>query len=208
MGTSTVQPKRKYTVAEYLELERAATEKHEYDNGEILAMSGASFEHTQVATNINGELRNRLRGKSCQPLNSDMRVRIAAAGQYVYPDLTVLCGPPEFDPDDDKRMTLLNPAVIVEVLSFSTERYDRGEKFLAYQKLSSLKEYVMVSQWQPHVETYRRHEDGRWTIRSFEGVDALLELPSVDISIPLSEIYLNVQFQLDPRPHPDPRELL
>jgi Uma2 family endonuclease len=200
MSTAAARTSEGYSVQEYLIREAQAQTRHEYDRGEILAMSGVTFEHSQVAANTIGEFRTRLRGKKCQPLDSNIKVRMSEVGKYVYPDVTIVCGPPEFDTDDPKRTTIINPTVVIEVLSLSTETYDRGLKFAGYRTLESLKEYVLISQWEPWIETYRRHEDGRWTITSFEGMQTLLKLPSLSIEVPLSEIYLNVVFQ--PRPAP------
>jgi Uma2 family endonuclease len=195
MPAVTAIPEKRYTVQEYLALEEAATQKHEYDNGEILAMSGGSYQHSQITTNLIGELRSRLRGKPCQQLESNMRVRARERGKYVYPDVSVVCGPPQFDADDPKRMTIVNPTVVVEVLSASSEPYDRAGKFDAYRTLASLRDYVLVSQWDAFVEAYHRHDDGRWSINSYAGLNASLPLPGIGIDIPLAEIYLDVKFE-------------
>lgn len=200
MSTAVAQSSKHYTVDEYLAREAQAQSRHEYDCGEILAMSGATFEHSQVAANAIRSVGNALRGKKCQPLDSNIKVRLSEFDKYVYPDVTVVCGEPVFDAHDTKRTTIVNPTVVVEVLSLSTENYDRGLKFEAYRSLASLKEYVLISQWEPRIETYHRHPDGRWTITTFEGMDTLLKLPSLAIEVPLREIYLNVVFQ--PRPAP------
>lgn len=200
MSTAVAQFSKRYTPVEYLRLEEEATERHEYDAGEILAMSGGTWEHSRITLNAGGALRDALRGKPCQPADSNIRVRMVERDKYVYPDVTVVCGPPEFDPEDTKRTTIVNPTVIVEVLSLSTETYDRGRKFEAYRTLASLKEYVLISQWEPLVETFYRNAEGLWAISTFRGMDAVVDLPSLAIKIPLREIYLNVVFQ--PRPAP------
>lgn len=197
---ATHQPKR-FTVQEYLALEEKALDRHEFDNGEVLAMSGGTLNHSQVAANLIGELRARLKGKPCRALDSNMRVRLEEAGKYVYPDVTVVCGPPEFDSADRKKTTIVNPSVIVEVLSDSTEKYDRGRKLDAYMTLASLKEYVLVAQDEPAVETFTRHPDGRWTFRAFRGIEQSVRFESLQIEIPLREVYLNVEF---PPPAPPP----
>ncbi len=200
MLSAVAQTSTRYTPAEYLRLEEKATKRHEYDAGEILAMSGGTYEHSQLAANAIRAFGNVLSGKPCQPLDSNIKVRMVERDRYVYPDVTIVCGPPEFDPEDTKRTTIVNPTVIVEVLSLSTETYDRGPKFEGYRTLASLKEYVLVSQWEPLVETFYRNAEGLWTISVFRGMDAVVDLPSLAIKIPLREIYLNVVFQ--PRPAP------
>ncbi len=195
MSSVVVTPKKRRTVQEYLELEYRATERHEYDNGEVLAMSGGSFRHSQVCLNVGSEFRARLRGKPCQALESNMRLGLVEAGRYVYPDVMVVCGPPVFDPVDHRQTTIRNPSLVLEVLPDSTESYDRGKKFTAYRLLESLREYVIISQSEPLVETYVRHEDGRWTLRSYTGLAAVAQFASLGIEIPLAEIYLNVNFQ-------------
>jgi Uma2 family endonuclease len=200
MSTAVAQSSKCHTPAEYLRLEEKATERHEYEAGEILAMSGGTFEHSQIAANAIRAFGNVLSGKPCHPLDSNIKVRLVERDRYVYPDVTIVCGPPEFDVEDTKRATIVNPSVVVEVLSLSTETYDRGPKFEAYRTLASLKEYVLISQWEPLVETFSRHPNGLWSISTFKGMDAVVDLPSLSIKIPLSEIYLNVVFQ--PRPAP------
>ncbi len=195
MSPAVATTPKRYSIKEYLAREELATDKHEYDNGEILAMSGSTFVHSQIGINLSRETSTRLMGKPCQPLNSNIKVRLNAAGKYVYPDVTIFCGSPKFDLDDPNQTTITNPSVIIEILSQSTELYDRGKKFEGYRTLPTLKEYVLVSQWEASVETFMRHEDGRWTITSFSGMDSVLKLPSLDIEVPLNKIYLNVVFQ-------------
>ncbi len=134
--------RRTWTPAEYLAWERAAPDKHEFLGGEIFAMAGASFAHNKIVGNIVGELRDALRDRPCDVTPSDLRVKIPAVGLYTYPDAVVVCGEPQFE--DDKLDTLLNPTVIVEVLSDSTEAYDRGKKFRYYRTIPSLRDYVLV----------------------------------------------------------------
>jgi Uma2 family endonuclease len=200
MSTAVAQASERFTPAEYLRREAQATHRHEYDAGEILAMSGGTFEHSQISSNTIRTFGNALSGKPCQPLDSNIKVRMVERDKYVYPDVTIVCGPPEFDVEDSNRTTIVNPTVIVEVLSLSTESYDRGRKFEAYRTLPSLKEYVLISQWEPLVETFYRNADGLWNISAFRGMDAVVDLASLSIKIPLTEIYLNVVFQ--PRPAP------
>ena len=156
--------KHHYTIAEYLDLEEKSVGKNEFHDGEILAMAGGSYSHSLVAMNLIGELRNRLRGSPCRPLESNMRVRIGKRLNYVYPDSSIVCGKPQFDPDDRKQTTIINPRVIFEVLSESTELYDRREKFALYRDVESMEEYVLISQSKALIEVFSRQKDGAWQI--------------------------------------------
>jgi len=187
----SAQPQPYYTPEEYLALERAAEYKSEYLDGEILAMSGASIPHNDIASNINWQLRTALQGRPCRVWGSDMRVRVATTGLYTYPDVTVVCGPLEIA--DDQRDTLLNPTVIFEILSPSTEGYDRGEKFAHYWQLPSLTDYVLVAQDRVRVEHFQRQGDS-WLLAAFISLDATLHLASLASDLPLNLIYENVEF--------------
>lgn len=181
--------KLQMTPAEYLAFERAALEgKHEYVDGEIFAMSGGTYEHISLSANALGELRNALRGKPCRALGSDMKVR-SSATKYHYPDVLVVCGRPVFE--DETRDVLLNPKVIVEVLSPSTERYDRGGKFESYGAIATLEEYILLSQDAVRVEHYRRQPDGSWLFRRL-GPGETLDLPSIQCQIPVDSLYFEV----------------
>ncbi|MGI9183164.1 MAG: Uma2 family endonuclease [Longimicrobiaceae bacterium] len=182
---------RRYTPEEYLALERTAEYKNEYVNGRIYAMTGASREHNLIAGNVFGELRTRLRGRACEVYMGDMRVRVSPTGLYTYPDVVALCGEPRFE--DSHVDTLLNPTVIVEVLSPSTEAYDRGEKFAHYRRLETLSEYVLVAQDKMRVEHYRR--DGEhWVLTEISDPEGVLSLLAVGCEIPLPEICERVEF--------------
>ncbi len=185
-------PLPRMTREEYLAFEETSEGKHEFHAGKLLAMSGSTHEHARIATNVNRSLGNRLEGGACDVLDSTMRVRAIALDRFVYPDGTVHCGPPEFDVRDQKKLALLNPILIVEVLSESTEHYDRGDKFALYRTIPSFREYVLVSQNEPQVETFFRTEDGNWRIEVFAGIDAVVPLHSVGIELPLAEVYRNV----------------
>lgn len=174
------------TPAEYLAFERESEVRHEYIDGEIYAMAGGSFEHSLIIGNLIRELGTALKGRHCFVCPTDMRIRIAASTRYTYPDVAVVCGEPRFE--GDRRDILLNPLVIVEVLSESTERYDRGAKFAHYRTLPSLADYVLVSQTEPLVEHFHHTADGGWVLHVFAGGDALT-LASLDCSIPIAEIY-------------------
>ncbi len=178
------------TAREYIEIERAAERKSEFFAGEMFAMAGASEAHNLIVANLIREIGNQLRGKPCRTYPSDMRVRVEDEMHYTYPDVTALCGEPEFE--DDRRDTLLNPQVIIEVLSPSTEDYDRGRKFLQYRKLTSLMEYLLVSQEAQRVEKYERQADGRWLLSEAGGKDSRVEIQSIGCSLVLSDLYENV----------------
>jgi Uma2 family endonuclease len=178
---------------EYLALEEGAEHKSEYFHGEIFAMSGATFEHNTISANLVGELRSQLRGSSCRALPSDQRVKVRETGLYTYPDVVVVCGEPEFD--GPGRNNLLNPTVIFEVLSPSTEAYDRGEKFQQYRRLPSLREYILVSAEKPGVERFVRHDDrDEWTLTSCYDPDGAIGLTAIGCTLELREIYLGVGF--------------
>jgi Uma2 family endonuclease len=186
------------SVEEYLEMEARSEEKHEYFNGEIYAMSGASPEHNLISGNVLAELWRQLRDRPCRVYPSDQRVKIPDTGLYTYPDVTVICGAPEFD--DSKPRSLLNPTLIVEVLSERTEAYDRGAKFAHYQRLPSLQEYVLVSSHQTRVERFLRQETGAgWLYGQCSQPDATLELASIGCTLPLAGVYAKVQF-VEPEP--------
>lgn len=178
-----------FTPEEYLVSERKATLKSEYLNGEILAMSGASLAHTLITGDIVTELNIQLRGQECQVISSDMRVKASPKGAYFYPDVVVFCGEPQFE--DNVFDTLLNPILVVEVLSPSTEAYDRGEKFAHYQQLTSLREYVLVSQDRIRVEHYRLVKT-QWVQTEFQTRGDVLPLVSIECELTLQDIYRRV----------------
>jgi len=181
------QTKQHYTPEEYLALERQAQCKSEYYAGEIFAMAGASRWHNLIVTNVVRELSLQLKGRPCTTYPSDMRVKISATGLYVYPDVTVVCGEAQFD--DTQQDTLLNPTLIVEVLSDSTEAYDRGGKFAHYRKLDSLMAYVLITQTKPHIEHYVRQPDNRWLLAEADSVHDTVHLPAIDCHLALAEVY-------------------
>jgi len=190
--------KRRYTVAEYLRMEEKARDRHEFHDGEILAMSGSTYGHDRVKNNLFVAITYALKGKRCHPLSSDMRMRVSNRLNYFYPDISVVCGKPQFDPDDPKQTTIISPRVILEVLSISTESYDRRGKFDLYRQIPSLQEYVLVSQNQPLVEIYRRRARGTWLFDPAKGLKATAKLSSLKISVPLREIYAGVDFEALP----------
>jgi Uma2 family endonuclease len=182
---------KRLTVEQYLEIERAADQKSEFYDGEMFAMSGGSRFHSTISVNLGREFSLALKGRPCLTLNSDMRVK-APSGLYTYPDLSALCGEPRFEGKAED--ILLNPMVVVEVLSPSTEAYDRGAKFRHYGTIPSLKEYILISQDVPSVERFVLGEDNQWTFTRVEGLEGFLEVSALDIRIPTREIYANVTF--------------
>jgi Uma2 family endonuclease len=183
---------RRYTLEEYFDLAEASEEKLEFRDGEILMMAGGTESHSLITANVVGELRARLKASPCRAYDSNLRVRARANRRYTYPDALVVCGERQFDPRDKKKLTVTNPTLIVEVLSDTTERIDRGEKFLAYIRAESLKEYVLVDQDAARLQTYFRQPDGTWSFAFFEGRDAVARLRSLEIDLPLSEVYTKV----------------
>ncbi len=182
------------TLAEYLRREETSEGKHEFHDGEVLAMSGGAYDHAAIATNLTRTLGNRLQGRPCEALDSNMRVATSVTRRFVYPDASILCGPPEFHPEDRKKTTLVNPRVIFEVLSESTSDYDRGEKFDHYRRIPSLEEYVLVVQHQPMVQGFLRQADGTWSMATWEGPAAVGRVRCVGIDLPLAELYAGVEF--------------
>ena len=185
-------PKTKLTSEEYLEFERKSEEKHEYFDGEIFAMSGAKRNHNKIVANLSGLIWQHLKGKDCEFYPTDMRVFVPAAELYTYPDLVVVCGEPRFQ--DDVFDTLLNPVLLVEVLSDSTESYDRGKKFQHCRSIESLQEYVLVAQDEARIEKYVRHGDGFWLLSEAVGTDAEIEFSSIECRIALREVYDKINF--------------
>lgn len=181
------QSQPRLTPEDYLAIERSAEFKSEYFDGEIFAMTGASEPHNLVVTNATRELSVQLKKRPCKLYANDMRVKVDPTGLYTYPDLVVVCGKAQFD--DTHFDTLLNPTLIIEVLSDSTEAYDRGRKFEHYRKLESLAEYVLIAQNRPHIESYRRQPDHHWLLTECDGLDSVLRLDSIDCAIVLAEIY-------------------
>ncbi len=180
------------TPEEYLVRERKALTKSEYRNGQIVAMPGASRKHNLITVNISSGLHFQLQERTCEVYTNDMRVKVSTAGLYTYPDVVVVCDEPRFE--NKQFDTLLNPTVLVEVLSPSTEAYDRDEKFASYQKLDSLQEYVLVSQDRVRVEHYLRKPAARWELTEFRSLGDVLRLVSIRCELSLYAIYAKVQY--------------
>ena len=179
--------KRSMTAAEYLAAERVATEKSEYCRGEVFAMAGASRRHNRISANVVIALGRQLADQPCEVFSSDMRISIRAAELYTYPDISVACPPVEMQDEHDD--TLLNPRLIVEVLSPSTASYDRGDKFAMYRRISSLVDYLLIAQDRRAAEHYHRQEDGRWLRTEYADEPFEIELPSIDCRLSAEEIY-------------------
>ncbi|MBA2340476.1 MAG: Uma2 family endonuclease [Pyrinomonadaceae bacterium] len=188
----STQRKARLTPEEYLAIERRAETKSEYLNGGVYAMVGASRKHNLITGNIFRQIGNQLRGKDCEAYINDMRVRVSETGLYTYPDVIVVCGEPQFV--DAQVDTLLNPTLIVEVLSPSTESYDRGKKFAHYRTVGSLAEYALVAQDEPRVDLYTKQQDGRWVLSDAQGMLGKLELLSIGCTLDLTETYDKVEF--------------
>lgn len=199
--TESLRRHPKMTIAEYLDFEAAAEGKHEYVDGEIIDMSGGSEAASLIATNIMRELGNALKGKPCRVYDSNLRVRIGRKHRYRYPDALVICGPTASDPDDPRKHTVTNPRVVVEVLSPSTERIDRVQKFADYRGIESFEEYVLVSQDEPTIETFHRQPDGAWRLGVQSGAEATTSLASLGVTLAHREVFANVDFP-PAEPHP------
>ncbi len=189
----SLQPKPHLSFDDWLEGERAALEgRSEYIGGEVFAMTGASAAHNGIVRNISGQLWTQMKGRPCQVYANDMKVRVRASDAGTYPDLVAFCAEHEFQ--DGRRDVLLNPSLIVEVLSNSTEAYDRGGKFALYRQIPSLREYLLVSQHQVQVELYTRGDDGRWVLTDFTALTDSVPLTSVGCTLALAEVYDKVEF--------------
>ena len=188
--------KTKLTMEEYLQWEKNQPEKHEYYRGEIfameghrdeLAMSGAGHRHNKLFSNLFVGLGILLKGKSCQPYGSDMRVHIPENTLYTYPDITIICG--DFISSDIDEDTVVQPTVIIEILSPSTKNYDRGEKFTLYRDIPALKEYILVDSASVRIEAFRINDRGHWELEEYKSVEGIFRIPSIDASLPVADVY-------------------
>jgi len=185
-------PKRRLTPQEYLAIERNAHHKSEYFDGAMFAMAGAKRWHNLIAGNVAKRLGLQLDDRKCEVYASDMRVKVSSTGLYTYPDIVVVCDNPLFeDPEQD---TLVNPTVLIEVLSKSTEGYDRGKKFEHYRTLQSLAEYLLIDQQKPHIEHFVRQKDNQWLLSETNDLNAVIELPAIQCELSLAEVYRKVAF--------------
>jgi Uma2 family endonuclease len=186
--------KQIYSLEEYIELEKSTNEKFEFFDGEVWSMSGASFSHNRIVQNLNFEVELQLREKGCQSFPSDMRIKVPDYPPYRYPDLTALCGKAEIEKIGGIDM-LVNPQLIVEVLSDSTEAFDRGDKFSYYKSIESFTEYLLVAQHRPHVSHFVKHGDGFWMNLEYNDLTNEIELKSVPCKLSLKAIYRDVSFE-------------
>ncbi len=187
------QRKPRLTPDEYLEFERQSEFKHEYFDGEIFAMSGGTPQHSLVKANVLGELRSLLKGQSCTAYDSDLRVLVEATGLYTYPDASVFCDELQFEAG--RTDVVVNPTLLVEVLSPSSEAYDRGRKFGHYRQIPSLREYVLVWQEEPRIESFFKNDQGVWTLTEAVGMDSQMALASLGVGLSLREVFDKVVFE-------------
>lgn len=178
------------TRKEYLEFDIASEQNHEFYQGEIFAMSGGTFNHSAIAGNVYAELRSHLAKSPCRPMNSDMRVT-TPSGLDTYPDISVFCGDPELT---DNNCTLLNPALLIEVLSPRTKNYDRGDKFLHYRSIPTLQDYLLIDSESIHIEHYQRQNGNQWLLQEYRDAAGRLHLKSIEKTLLVSNIYQQVTF--------------
>lgn len=179
--------KQKYTIEEYLQMENAAKEKHGYYDGEIFAMSGAKLSHNTITSNLLGNLWSKLKGKPCRPCGSDQRIHIESNSLFTYPDISVVCGPTITLNND--QYNVLNPTLIIEVLSSSTKTYDRGDKFKLYRDIATLKEYILVDSESQSIESFYINEQGNWELIEYKSASDVLVLTSIGVSLDAKDIY-------------------
>lgn len=200
----TAQPQSCLTPEQYLEFERKSKAKHEYFAGTMFLMAGGSARHNRIAGSTYAALYAQLRRRHCNVYSSDMRVKIVQTGLYTYPDVSVVCGNEQYE--DSKEDTLLNPIVIIEVLSPSTEKHDRGKKFQHYRTLLSLREYLLIAQDECHIERYTRQPDNTWVFSEVTGRDQMIELSSIQCVLEVAEVYEKVDFTIAADIEDDPIE--
>jgi len=187
-------PAIKYvTPEEYLKLERASETKHEYFEGEIVAMAGATLAHNDIVANLLREIGSFLKGTECKIRPSDLRISVPSANSYTYPDATIICGKPEME--DDKFDTAKNPAVIFEVMSETSSQYDSGNKFLYYQRIPSLQEYILIDSRKKFVVVYRRQTIDMWKIETLEDPTSVVYIRTIDYNLPFNDLYFEVDLK-------------
>ncbi|WP_346237581.1 Uma2 family endonuclease [Niabella insulamsoli] len=179
--------KASYTIAEYLAMEKSADTKHEFFEGEVFAMAGAGRRHNIIAKNLTGELYLALKGKSCQPYGSDLRIHIPENTFFTYPDISVICG--DITPSREDEDTAILPTVLIEILSPATKNYDRGGKFKLYRDIPSLKEYLLVDAESINVEAFRINKSGHWELEEYKMLEDILAIKAIDVSVSISDIY-------------------
>jgi Uma2 family endonuclease len=192
----SAQTKPRYTLEEYFELERKSEERFEFWNGEVFCMSGVSPEHDQIESNLNFHLRAKLSGRSCRVFLANMRIKVPGAPPYRYADVSALCSEVEFEEIGGIR-AVINPTLIIEVLSSSTEGYDRGDKFTHYQSISSFCEYLLIAQHRPHITHLLKQANGSWIYNEYNDLADVVKLTSMNCELAMSEVYENVSFSSD-----------
>ncbi len=183
----------KYTAEEYLELEEASLEKNEFYRGEIFAMAGASIQHNQIVSNTMIEIGSYLKDKKCRIFPSDLRIHSITNSLFTYPDLSIICD--EIETVGKRKNTVTNPTVLIEVLSASTQDYDRGAKFKLYRDIESLKEYILISSLETLVEKYDKQADGSWVLHEYKSEVDTFKITSIDLLVMVKDLYRNVQFE-------------
>ncbi|MGE0885256.1 MAG: Uma2 family endonuclease [Blastocatellales bacterium] len=186
-------PKQKFSIEEYIEFDKNNEGRWEYFDGEVFDMAGGSLNHNQIISNLTAALARKLRENGCRIFPTEMRVKVPNDLPYRYPDVTVVCDKPIIEKLQGQEM-LVNPLLLIEVLSPTTEGYDHGQKFIAYQSIPSFREYLLVAQDRPHITHYVRQSDGNWLRRDIEGVDSVVKLTSVECELTLAEVYRLVEF--------------
>ncbi|HUC83445.1 MAG TPA: Uma2 family endonuclease [Flavisolibacter sp.] len=179
--------RKNWTIEEYLEMEKASDEKHEYFQGEVFAMSGPKLTHNIITSNLLGTLGNKLKGKGCRPFGSDLRIHIPSNTLFTYPDISIFCD--EVKTLNDDEWNALNPTVLIEVLSPSTKSYDRGDKFKLYRDIPTLKEYILIDSQSIAVEAFVINKNGYWELKEYNSLPDLLSLETIGVKLPLKEIY-------------------
>jgi Uma2 family endonuclease len=192
------QPVKRYTPFEYYAMERVAEYKSDYYQGEIFAMAGGTTRHSRICSNVIAGLHQFLRGKPCSEYESNQRLKVMATGLRCYPDVSVYCGPLVYDLEDIEKETATNPTVLFEVLSPSTESYDRGTKARSYRQIPSLQAYVLIAQDRPHVEVFTRQGEQTWLLSEETNLSNSVDFPSIGVALPLAEIYDRVDFDSPP----------
>ncbi|MEW6737744.1 MAG: Uma2 family endonuclease [Acidobacteriota bacterium] len=185
--------KHYYTIEDYFSIEAESDIRFEYFQGDIYAMVGGTLEHAQIKDNISENLRGQLKGRGCRVLTSDMRVK-TGSDLYTYPDVVALCSKPEIEILDGKH-SLLNPSLLVEVLSSSTMKYDKGDKFDHYKTIATLREYVLVDQYKPHVIVHVKQQDGNWQVSECRDISGSIQLPIINCQLAMADVYDMVEFQ-------------
>lgn len=188
---------KKLSPQKYLDIERKSEFKSEYYNGEMFALAGASLNHNRICGNIHVSLANQFRDKNCEVFQSDLRIKVQESGLFTYPDIVIICGEPEFY--DEQRDTVTNPEVIMEVLSISTEGYDRGLKFELYRRLNTLKDYLLISQGKIAIEYYSKNPDNSWTLKEYNNLSQQICIQSINCNLDLKEVYSKVEFEKEIR---------